>query len=790
MWRHNFLLIYRNFIRNKASFLINLIGLSTGLACTILIYLWVTDELKVDKFHERDAQLYQVMQRISGNKDDVLVWDWTPGLLAETLAEEMPEVELALPMVWLDDTGVIGHDETNIKAGELYAGSDFFNLFSFELLTGDKATVLQDINSVVISDELSLKLFGTTKGIVGKTIEWKRTRENVSGDYMISGVFRNPPVNSTIQFDLVFTYERYFKGKPDLQYWRNSEPWTFVALRPGTDPQQFDRKIEGLMREKNEDSKNSTLFLRKFSDSYLYGNFENGVQVGGRISYVRLFSIIAFFIVLIASINFMNLSTARSSRRSKEVGIKKTVGASRVSLIIQYLAESTLLAFISLFAALCLVNLALPQFNLVTDKNLALSASPGFVAALFGIALITGLLSGSYPALYLSRFKPIGILKGGSSKSPGALWARKGLVVFQFVLSILLIVSVFVVYHQLQYIQSKNLGYDRDNVLVFHKDGTIRENTEPFLEEIKKISGVASASTFDGDMAGNYGFSSTIRWPGYEKPENPIRFGIMIVGQDIIETLDLELVAGTNFPEQAGPYAKVLLNETAAAVIGFDDPVGQIITHRREEYEISGVVRDFHFESLYDEVKPCILRRGSYGNNIYVKIKAGAEQESIAQIEEVYQTFNPGLAFEFKFLDDQYQSLYMAEKRVATLSKYFAGFAILISCLGLFGLAAFSAERRTKEIGIRKILGSSVVGIIGLLSSELIRMVVVALMISLPLSLLIARRWLDSFAFRIELQPWFFIAAGLAVILVAAITIGFHSVKAAFANPVESLRQD
>ncbi len=789
MWRHYLLITFRNLQRNKSLFFINLLGLSTGLACTILIYLWVHDELLVDKFHERDAQLYQVMQRISENKEDVQIWEWTPGLLAQTLKEDFPEVEMGVPVVTLNNTGIVTKADQRWKASELYAGEDFFKLFSFELLEGDPEVALQEVNSVVISESMARKLFGRSNHVIGQSLSWERNRENVGGNYSVTGVYKDPPNNSTLQFDLVFSYERYLKGKPDLLEWRNSEPLTFLALKKGTDVELLDKKVEPFLQQKN-DSQSHTLFLRKFSEAYLHGNYDNGIQSGGRISYVRLFSLIALFIMLIACINFMNLSTAKSIRRAKEVGIKKTIGANRASLIQQYLTESTLLAFSSLIVALSAVGLLLPHFNLITGKELALTAEASSILTIAGITLLTGLLAGSYPAFYLSAFQPIGILKAGGNRGIGETLARKGLVVFQFTLSMVLIVSTLVVYNQMKYIQNKHLGYDREHVMMFHKDGSIRENTNAFLEEVQKISGVVNASTFDGDMTGNYGFSSTIRWPGSEQLESPIRFGIMIVGQKIVETLDLEIIAGTNFPETGGNRAKVLINKKAADTFGFLDPVGQIITHRRQEYEIVGVVQDFHFESLYDDVKPCILRRGTYGNNIYVRIQAEKEKESIAQIEEVYQEFNPGLPFEFEFLDDNYQKLYEGEKRVATLSRYFAGFAILISCLGLFGLAAFTAERKTKEISIRKILGSSISNIIQLLSFELLQMVFIAIVIALPISLFLSRRWLSSFEFHIEPQVGYFLAAGVTVLVIAAATVSFHGWKAAVANPVDALHQD
>jgi len=790
MLRHHFLLAYRSFWRNKQTFFINLIGLSTGIACTILIYIWVNDELGFDKFHEQDEQLYQVMQLLQNNETDVLTWEWTPGVLAAALKEEMPEVEEAIHLVQWGNSGIVAKGSKQFKASEIYAGKDFFNMFSFPLKEGNPNSVLKAENSVVLSESMANKLFQTTENLIGKTIDWKRNREGLDSTYVISGIVANPPKNSTLQFDLVFTYDRFFTSKPDLQHWYNSDPLTYITLREGTDIVAFNQKIEDFLKEKHENS-TSTLFARRFSSQHLYGNYENGVQAGGRISYVRLFSLIALFILLIACINFMNLSTAQSSKRSKEVGVKKTVGARRSSLIFQYLSESTLLAFLALCLGVGLGFSLLPKFNQITDKALTLHFNTTFLLACLGITLLTGIVAGSYPAFHLSRFKPVEVFRGQLNKSFGELWARKGLVVFQFSLSILLIVSVLVVYNQLQYVQQKNLGYNKENVMLFHKDGTIRENISTFMEEIRAIPGVTKAATLDGNLAGDYGYTTTIRWEGYEDPENPIRFGVMIVGNDIVETLGMKMKQGQSFTEElSNSRVKVLINEAALDAIGFENPIGKIITQRRREYQIAGVIENFHFESLYDEVKPCILKRGTYGNNIFAKIQAGQERETIAQLEQIYAKFNPGLPFEFKFVDENYQQLYVAEQRVATLSRYFAGFAILISCLGLFGLAAFSAERRAKEMSIRKILGASELNVARLLSSDLVKLVLIAIGMSLPLSFWLAKKWLNTFAFHIDLNIWmFFLAAAIATII-ALLTVSFQSIKTALINPIDSLRNE
>ncbi|HEX8531750.1 MAG TPA: ABC transporter permease, partial [Cytophagales bacterium] len=470
MLSHHLLLTYRTFLRFKGSFFINLVGLSTGLACTLLIYLWVHDELRVDKFHANDSRLFQVAKRHEDNGGKrISVYDWTPGLLAEALAAEMPEVESAVSVVpYRGKPGILTIGNKHIRGREQYADRHYFDMFSYRLLQGDPQRLLRDKYSVVLSDELARKLFGRTD-VVGKTVKW--TKEKFTGTYLVAGVFEKLH-HTTDPFDLVFPFALYRTIKPEIDDWKWGDPSTYVLLREGAGPAALNQKLGTYLQEKTGE-KYQSLFIRRYSDRYLYNNYENGVQAGGRIEYVRLFSIIAAFILTIACINFMNLSTAKASRRLKEIGIKKAIGAARSTLLLQFLTESVLMAFFALGVALVGAALLLPGFNQITGKELSLHATPGLVLATLAITLLTGLLAGSYPALYLSGFHPMAVLKGKLHASGGEAWARKGLVVFQFTLSVILIVSVVVVYEQVAYIQSKNLGYNRDNIITFKKEGRL-----------------------------------------------------------------------------------------------------------------------------------------------------------------------------------------------------------------------------------------------------------------------------------------------------------------------------
>lgn len=787
MFRHNLLITYRNFLRHKGSFLINLIGLSTGLACVLLIYLWVHDELTIDKFHEHDARLYQVLEQVDQG-GGVITRITTAGPTAKALEEEMPEVERAVTATYIAPY-VLTIEEKNQTADGIYVGKDFFHLFSFELIHGDKQQVLADKASIVISESLAKNLFGTTENIIGKVLEWQHEKP-----YQVAGVFKDIPSNSSLQFDFALTFEEFWDNNEWVRNWYNTAPQTYVLLKEGTDVEKFNEKIWDLVRVKTEqNASHRSPFVVRYSDHYLYGRYENGVLTGGRIDYVKLFSLVAGFILLIACINFMNLSTARASRRMKEIGIKKTIGARRRTLIFQYLSESSLMALLSLLVALFLISIFLQEFNLITEKELSLNLSGRFLAMLIGSVGITGLLAGSYPALYLSGIKPISILKGKLYNISGESWARKGLVVFQFAISIILIVTVLVVYQQIEYAQTKNLGYEKDNILFFNRSGQLYEGEkfETFLGEIKKLPGVLEASSSGHDMTGHNGGTYGVRWQGKD-PEDRTEFERFAANYGLIELLGIEMASGRTFSKEFGAdTAKIIFNEAGIEYMGMEDPIGQTVTLWGHEVEIIGVTKDFHFESFHEEVKPLFFwlapERGDYA---MVKIQTDQTQETVAAIEDIFAEFNPGFPINVKFLDDDYQALYVAETRVSTLSRYFAGLAIIISCLGLFGLAAFTAQKRLKEISIRKILGSSMWNIVKLLSADFTKMVGVAILLALPISYLITQNWLEGFAYKIDLEWWYFGGSAALALFIAWLTVAIQTLKAASVNPVECLRDE
>lgn len=788
MFKHTIKLALRSYWRNKSTFFINLIGLSTGLACVLLIYLWVNDELSIDKFHKKDNQLYQVFQNYEF-PHGIDTWERTPLLLANALEENFPEIETAIAVSCEEDSpeGIISHADKHLMAKGVYVEDNYFEVFSYPIIAGDKSKIVIGKNSIAISEELALKLFSSTD-IIGKNIHWKNQWEDKS--FQITGVFEKPPAESTIQFDFVMSLQYLWEDEHAIK-WTGDYVETYVLLAEGVKTSKFNTQIAEFMKTQTDSREEATLFVQQYSKRHLYGNYENGQIAGGRIAYVQLFSIIALFILLIACINFMNLSTAQASTKMKEVGVKKTIGARRHSLITQFLGESVLMAFLSFFVALLIVKLLLPQFNQITDKSLQLSFNFNSLLILSTIVLMTGLLAGSYAAFYLSSFKPLNVLKGKLESSWSSQWIRKGLVVFQFGLSVIFITGVFVIQQQMDFVQNKNLGYDKDNILSFERP-SFREDSEVFLSNIEQISGVVETASMFDDILSNASTQSGYSWRGEESDQDYL-FKSPIISYDLIETLGMDLKQGRTFSRNFNKEReKIIINEAALKMMGLEQPIGQVIEygHRDNKREIIGVVKDFHYGSIHHEVEPLIFRFTESASNIIVKVKVGTESATIASLEKVFKKFHPNYPFDFAFLDTEYQALYESESRVAILSKYFSGLAILISCLGLLGLAIFTAERRQKEISVRKILGASITNIVGLLSKDFLKLVIIAFLVATPLAYYFMQQWLSNFAYHVEVQWWVFALTGILAIGVALLTISFQSIKTALANPIEALRNE
>lgn len=792
MIKNYFKIAFRSLVKNKSSFAINMVGLSTGLACFILIGLWVKDELSVDKFHKNDVQLYQVMEVMNAN-GDISVNPDTQGLLAETMQKDLPEVEKATTFFSLVNEGYEFNLKTPedkiVKAGAIFADKAFFEMFTYPLSSGNVSQVFNQKESVVISEGLAQKMFGSTD-VLGKSIDCSFFGMNVLAK--ITGIMKDVPENSTMKFDFVLTKGTLFDMVPNFKEWSNEGTNTFLQLKTGTDIPAFNAKIKNFVHAYSNDTRFES-FVRPYSDAYLYGTYENGVQSGGRISYVKLFSLIGIFILIIACINFMNLSTATASRREKEIGIKKAVGSSRGSLIAQFLTESVMTVLLSLVVAVLLVLLIMPQFNDITGKSISLNFEPLTISYLLVGAVLTGIISGYYPAFYLSGITTIGILKGKVKTSFSELFARKGLVVFQFAISLFLIVSVLAVYNQVQFIQNMNLGYDRQNVIYIDRDGPLMEKSAAFLNRAKALPEITNASAIQGAIAqsGDNSNTSGLDWQG-RNPESDLVFAIKTVDYNLIETLGIKMAEGRSFsPDFGAENEGLIFNETAIKAMGITDPIGKKITMWNEEKTIVGVTKDFFANSIHETIQPMVFRFSPERTSQFVfKIAKGKEAAAIASLEDLYKEFNPGYPFSYTFMDDNYQQLYASEQRVATLSRYFAGLAILISCLGLFGLALFNAKQRAKEIGIRKVLGASVGKVVVMLSTDFVKLTLIAVLIAFPLSWYGINQWLDGYAYKADLDYSVFIYAFLGIVSITILTVSYQAIKAALVNPVESLKSE
>lgn len=782
--RHNLLISYRSFLRNKRSFFINLTGLSTGLACVLLIYLWVADEWQYDRFHEKDQHLYRVLQNHT-SPNGINTWKNTPVPLADALETEVSGIAEAISISSKEESprGVLMNgDNTSISSG-IFAGPSFFDVFSFPLKEGSIEQVLSRKDAVVLSEKTARKLFPGDQAVLGKAIKWRDQALEVTG------IFKNVPSYSSLQFDFVLHIDLMTDRDEYAGQWNGDYARNYVLLNDYSEAEKISKELGDFMKTGVAQRKRSTLFLQPYSDQYLHGNFRDGFLAGGRISYVKLFSITAIFILLIACFNFMNLSTAQAGLKMKEIGVKKTMGAQKHVLVGQFLTESLLMTFLSLFMALCLVVFLIPYFNQLTGKSLGLVLGWETIGVILGIVLLTGLVAGSYPAFYLSRFQPKAVLTSDWQGAAGGAWLRKSLVVLQFSLSVLFMVSVFIVNGQLKFIQDKHLGFNRDNVIQFNRNA-FTGDFKTFLQELGKIPGVADVANMATPILAGGGAQSGYSWRGQEEDKKYL-FKSPIISYNVIETLEMELLAGRTYSTAYGDEEnKIIINESARQMMGLEDPIGMQIDYGDNKREIIGVVDDFHYGSIHQAVKPLIFRMYPRGRRVIVRLESGKEKEALAQIETLYEKHHPPYPFKYGFLDEEYQRLHESESKVASLSTYFTGLAILISTLGILGLAMFMAEQRSKEIGVRKVLGATDWNIIQLLGSSFTRLIILGVIIALPISYWGAQKWLGQFAYHMDLKWWLFLAAALITILIASIAVLIQAWKAVNVSPAVCLRNE
>lgn len=817
MFRNYFKIAIRSLSKHKFYSFINVAGLAVGLACCMLIALFVGDELSYDRHHEHKDQIYRVVRHGSFNGNE-FHFSVNPAPLASALVEELPEVEKAVRFrsrgTYLVTTDAM--TESFKENRLIFSDPDFFQIFSVPLIEGNPETALKDPMSLAISKSMASKYFGQ-EDPMGKTMTLDGDEE-----YHVTAVYEDMPTNSHLQFDFLMSMSSLEESKNTE--WLSNNFFTYFLLKEGVDAKDFEQKLNdmaerymepeimayiGKSLEEFKAAGNYVVFnIQPLKDIYLHSNFIFDIGPTGDITYVYLFAAVAIFILVIACINFMNLSTARSSNRAKEVGVRKVLGSFRSHLIKQFLLETILLCLLAFVIAIALASMAIPFFNDLAGKSIEIPlASPLFYGAIFLCALFIGLLAGVYPAFFLSAFKPINVLKGKLALGTGSGLIRSSLVIFQFFISILLIIATATVYQQLNFIQNKKLGFAKDQVLIIGDAYMLNEKLDAFKKEIERLPQITSASLSGYLPVHGYNRSDISFWEDGHEPSqnNMVNMQIWKVDEDYISTLGMELIDGRNFNEElASDSNAIILNEAAFRAYGFkksgdnhslltfhfDGETGVVSKDVYDKYNVIGVVKDFHFESMKENISPVGLSLGRNTSVITAKFATEDVQSVLASVEDTWKKFAPELPFNYSFLDSDFGTMYKTEKRVATVFTVFSGLAVFIGCLGLFALAAFMAEQRTKEIGIRKVLGASVSGIVFMLSKEFSKLIIVAFGIAVPLAWWASSQWLSNYSYKVDIGLGLYFVAGLIAFVIAWLTVGYQSIKAARSNPVNSLRSE
>jgi putative ABC transport system permease protein len=807
MIKNYFKIAWRNLLKNKGFSAINIFGLAVGIACCLLITLYVTDELSYDRYHENKDRIYRLNFNVKfgGNEQ---AFAQTPDILGPTLKNDYPQVENYVRFYnggpyLIKKSGTLN----NIREEKiLFADSSVFDVFTFPLLTGNPSAALTAPNTIVISESAARRHFAN-QNPVGQVLNLDNKK-----DYTVTAVMKDMPENSHFRSDffismksLDYTWGDFFSNNHN----------TYILLKKGADSKAFEGyfnqiiqkyvgpqmvKVMGATMEEFTKSGSYYKFdMIPLNDIHLKSKYINELGTNGDIQYVYIFSIVALFVLLIACINFMNLSTARSSKRAKEVGVRKVLGSERLQLMFQFFSECVLLSFLALLAALVLVALLLPFFNNISGKAIHLSdlVSFKFLSLIVILPLLVGMLAGSYPAIFLSSFQPIKVLKGSMNLKGGSL--RNGLVVFQFTACIILIAATVIVYRQINFIQHKNLGFNKDQVLVINDAYALDKQARFFTDEVKKIKGVENG-TLSGYLPTPSNRSDGAMFPEGELDMNKgVATGRWDVDYDYIKTLGMQIVKGRNFSKDfETDSTAVIINEAAAKLFGYNDPIDKTImslvnnqSNETYKYKVIGVVKDFHFESLHKNIGAlCLFLNLSRGN---VSFRLNSESDiagTIQRIETKWKELAPGQPFTYTFMDESFNSVYKAEQRIGKISLAFAFLTIMVACLGLLGLVTFIAEQRIKEIGIRKVLGASVTGIVQLLSKDFLKLVLVSIVIATPIAYYVMYKWLQDFSYRIKIEWWVFAVVGLGAVVIALLTVSYQSIKAAITNPVKSLKSE
>lgn len=798
---------YRTLIKNKGFTAINVFGLALGLTTCLLIVFYVFDELSYDRYNIKADRIYRVNNdtKFNGNLYSDAV---TPAPLASTLLAGYPEVEKTVRFRQRGSAHVKKGDQNIEEQNITYCDPSIFEVFTLPMLSGNAVSALKEPNTIVITESIAKKYFNRTD-VVGKTLTFNKVK-----NYTITGIIKDIPRQSHFRFDFYISMPTLDESKEDS--WLSNNFQTYILLKKGADYKKIENEFPQLIKDYmgvqlqgvthssfNDFEKSGNYFrfsLVQLTKIHLESNRGGELGSNGNILYVYIFSAIATFILLIACVNFMNLSTARSSNRAKEVGVRKVLGSTRKYLIAQFLAESIIITLIATLIAVFAAWALLPLFNQISGKELSVSSSllRWLLPSLAILILVIGCLAGSYPAFFLSAFQPIDVLKGklaGGFKGRGL---RSFLVVFQFSISIFLIIGTLVIYNQLKYIQNKDLGYNRDHVLVVQNTSALGPQAKIFKREIKQLPGVINTTLTGYAPTANRRNSGTLYKNHTLDPKNALISQIWSIDEDYLGTLEMKLIKGRNFSKDMPTDSSALIiNETAAKLLGFSNTINKQVYRSQDDfgkqietYHIVGVVKDFNFASLKDNIAPVVLKLDEDRDALNIRINSTNIPALLALVENKWKELSPHQQFVYSFMDQDFDAAYRSEQRIGTIFISFSTLAILIACLGLLGLAAYAAEQRNKEIGIRKVLGASVSTIVGMLSMDFIKLVVISILIASPLAWFAMNKWLQGFAYRENIQWWILVIAGTVAILIAFIPISFQSIKAALANPVKSLRSE
>lgn len=777
----------RNLWKNRAYGFLNISGLAIGITCAALIFLWVEDELTYNHYFSNRDNLYKVKdkQTYDGN---TFTFDATPGPFAPAIKSEIPGIKNTARTTWGNQLLFALDDKTIYEQG-MYVDSSFLTMFQLQFEKGRAKNAFAQLHSLVISEKMAKKFFESTD-VVGKTL-----KVNNKQDYVITGVIKDLPKNVSFRFDWLAPFKIYEDQNTWLQQWGNNGIVTYVETDPNANIAAINKKLDGYIQTKASDA-SAKMSIYPMNRWRMYDSFVNGKEVPGRIKYVNLFSLIAWIILIIACINFMNLATARSEQRAREVGVRKVLGAEKKRLILQFIGESMVMAFISTLLAVLLIYCSLTAFNKLVEKELVVDIfKPIHILALLVITFLCGLIAGSYPAFYLSSFNPIGVLKGLKLKTgASAVLIRKGLVIVQFSISVILIISTILIYKQIQHVKDRELGYNKQDLVSILLRGDMRQHFGVIKNDLLQTGFVQNASMSNnmvlqlGSNTGDFG------WEGKD-PSKQVLITVEGVTPEYISTMGMKLKDGRNFyPDAKADSNNIIINDALAKIIGKKEIVGSVITRDggNAKFTVVGVINDFVYNNMYSSAAPLILYSDTSNVNfLTVRLKANANAGTALQsVEKIIKRNNPGYPFEYRFVDEEFDQFFKTESLIGKLAGVFAALAIIISCLGLFGLAAFTAERRTKEIGIRKVLGATVGNLTELLSRDFLILVGISCIIAFPIAWWMMHNWLQDYEYRITISAWIFIAAALLAILIALLTVSFQAIRAALSNPVKSLRTE